>query len=117
MSTEHDKPPEIIIKKPIFDGGEISNPKDNTLAVLEQKVGHLEDRLLEERFLWMLVCIFLIDAYIFTHMTNWAGALVIGILQLIAIVVLADRCQVNIVMPLIDKLTGFAASIRGDGNS
>lgn len=122
MNTENgsDSRADSTLRKPFFRADGDSTPKkDDTLAALEEKVASLEDRLLEERFIWVLVCMFLIDAYIFTAMSNGAGAVVIGLLQLIAIVVLADKCQVNLVMPLIDKLTGAVTSItkngKGDG--
>lgn len=87
--------------------------RDELIAVLESKASALEDKLNEERFLWVVICVVLADAFIFTHITNWAGALVIGLLELVGIVVFADRCGVNTVRPLIDRLTGFSHRAAG----
>lgn len=88
--------------------GETPGPMDETVARLERDLEGLRSKLHEERFLWILACIVLLDAYIFTSMDNIAGPIVIGVLQLVAVVILADRCGVDTVAPLIDRLTGFA---------
>ncbi len=84
-----------------------ADPKDETIAYLQMKVQSVEDKALEERFIWLLVGVILFDCLVFSDMESWTGPLVIGILELIGLVVLADRCGVNSVMPLIDRLGGF----------
>lgn len=90
------------------------DPRDEQIAVLENQVQELKDRNYEERFLWTIAIMVIIDAYIFSHIENWAGAVVIGILELIAVIVLADRYKVNTVAPLIDKLTGAFGTLGRD---
>jgi len=79
---------------------------DDQIAALESKVAALQDKLHEERFMWVLIGLVLFDVVVFTHMESWSGAIVIGAIQLIVIVILADRCRVNVVMPLLDKVGG-----------
>jgi hypothetical protein len=43
---------------------------------------------------------------------NWTGPIVIGIIQLIAVIVTANRCRVDVVAPLIDKLVGMVPKFR-----
>ncbi|MQA65532.1 MAG: hypothetical protein GEU76_06490 [Alphaproteobacteria bacterium] len=81
--------------------------KDQTIANLEGEIAAITNKLYEERFIWILVAIVLIDIYVFSEMNNWAAPLVIGFLEVIGIVVMADRCGVDTVAPLIDRLTGF----------
>lgn len=83
------------------------NPKDETIASLEGSLESLENRFYEERFIWILVSVVLVDFYVFSNMQNWSAPLVIGILELVGIVILADRCKVDTVLPLIDRITGF----------
>ena len=85
----------------------VPDQKDQTIAVLEGQIGDLTNKHYEERFIWILICIVLIDALIFSHMSNWTAPLVIGVFELIAVVILADRYKVDTVAPLIDRLTGF----------
>jgi hypothetical protein len=47
-------------------------------------------------------------------MENWSGPVVIGVFELIAILIMADRCHVDSVAPLIDKLTGMLNNNRRD---
>lgn len=86
---------------------------DEAIAQLESEKQQLENKHYEERFVWIVVCIVLFDALIFIQMANWAGALVIGVIQLIAMVIIADRCNVDAVKPIIDKMAGgFAKHVH-----
>ena len=82
-------------------------PKDDTLAALESQVSDLEDQLHEERFLWIVGAMILFDTMSFAQAGNWAVPIVVGVLELVILVVLAERCRVNPIMPLIDRLSGF----------
>jgi hypothetical protein len=43
---------------------------------------------------------------------NWPAPVVIGIIELIAVLVMADRRKVGTVAPLIDKMTGLSSDAR-----
>lgn len=89
------------------------DPKDDQIAALESKVQELLDKRDEDRFIGVLVAVALFDCFVFSRMDNWAGPVVIGIIQLFGLVILADRLHVDTVAPLIDKLVGgIVARIR-----
>jgi hypothetical protein len=58
----------------------------------------------EERFIWILILIIIIDFEFFTIMQNVAGPIIIGLIELILILILAERCGIDRVLPLIDKV-------------
>lgn len=89
-----------------------SSPASDALARVEREKAAIEEKLHEERFLWALLCIILADAFLFTHIASGAGAVVIGLLQLVLVVVLAERCRVNAVWPLIDRAAGLLPDRR-----
>ncbi|WP_298618716.1 hypothetical protein [uncultured Zoogloea sp.] len=101
-------------EKTILGAGDAPGPKDETIAALEAKAQELQERLTEERFLWILACVVLFDVLAFIQMDNWAGAIVIGVIQLIGLVVLGDKLKVNVVMPLIDRLAGYLPKPKSD---
>ena len=41
------------------------DPKDQTISSLEGTIEDLKDKHYEERFIWILVCVILADAFIF----------------------------------------------------
>lgn len=106
--------PEEPTEAAILAAGAGPDPRDDTIAVLEKKLQRMEDSLYEERFVWIILLVVLFDAIAFTHMVNWAGALVIGILQLVLLTVLADWLRVNAWMPLLDRLTGYLPKRKDD---
>ncbi|WP_157223307.1 hypothetical protein [Rhodovulum sp. PH10] len=101
----------------ILSGEPAPDQKDEKIAALETKLKDIENIFYEERFLWIIISIILFDAYIFTHMANWAGAVVVGIFELIFVLIMADRCGVDTVAPLIDKITGFLVRTSRDASS
>jgi len=80
--------------------------KDDQVAALEDRVQRLENDNLEERFVWFLILLILFDTLIFMNMQNLTGPIVIGLIELLAVLVMAHRCKVDTVAPLIDKLVG-----------
>ena len=66
----------------------------------------------EERFTWILVLIIAIDFQFFTSMQNVAGPIIIGLMQLVLIFILAQRCGIDGVLPLIDKVLSVAGNSK-----
>lgn len=106
------KPPKPLQIGELLEEKGTPDSKDETISSLERTVEDLKDKHYEERFIWIIVSIVLADAFIFSRIANWTAPLVIGVLELIAVVVLADRCRVNTVMPLIDRITGAIGAAR-----
>lgn len=82
------------------------DPTDESLAQLEGQVDELTNKLYEERFTWILICVVLINFFVFAQMETWSAPIVIGLMELIGLVILAERCKVDAMMPIIDRLTG-----------
>ncbi|MDV6345243.1 hypothetical protein [Nitrosomonas sp. Is37] len=83
---------------------ELPSHKDDKIQALEKKVVELEDRLLEERFYWALGVVILIDIFSFPPMKSWGGPVAIVFLELFGLVVLAQKCGVDIIVQIIDKI-------------
>lgn len=90
----------------LLQQGDSDSASSDSLAKLEEKANDLENRLHEERFMWIFACVVLVDFYVFSNMENWSGPLVIGVLELIGLVVVAKRCNVDVVLPILDRLLG-----------
>ncbi len=80
------------------------NASDNdALAELQNEVERLKNDQNEVRFLLIVIIIVLGDALIFTRISNWAGALVIGIIEIFGIAVLARRLRIEEVPQMLSK--------------
>lgn len=78
-------------------------------AALEDQVETLTDDRLEERFAWIVVSMILFDAALFHDAESWSGPLVIGILELVLLVVLARKYQIQEVSQILAKFLDRAA--------
>lgn len=110
MSSESGSPS----AKEILAVSDEDDAASSSLASLQARFDALEDKYNEMKFLFLLVLVVLFNAHVFGSMENWAAALVIGVIQLFGIVVLADRCRVNTVRPLIDRMAGITGRIVGN---
>lgn len=92
------------------DGFDKLKNKDNTshkdvlIQELETKVFELENSIFEERFYWVLAMIIAIDIVAFTHMPSWGGPIAILILELFGLLALADKCGVDNVVIIINRI-------------
>ena len=113
MSENPSAPRSELLARLLMQGAEIpSDPKDNQISELQSKLQELDDERHEERFLWVVTIVVIFDAYAFTQMQNWAGALVIGVFELVGLAIYAAKCRVDAVAPLLDKLTGAIGGLR-----
>lgn len=87
--------------------------KDGQIAELQRQIQAVQEKAAEERFLWVLVFVVVIDFVWLTGTQNWAAPVVIGVLELIGLLVWADRCGVNAVAPLVDRLLGMVGRKAG----
>lgn len=83
-----------------------SSARDDAIAALQKEIEDLKNKHDEDKFLWFLAALAIFDVVALLRAENWTGPLVIGILELIAVIVMANRCRVDVVAPLIDKLIG-----------
>lgn len=78
--------------------------KDVLIQELETKIFELENSILEERFYWVLVIIIAINIIAFIHMPSWGGPIAILILELFGLLALADKCGVDNVVIIINRI-------------
>jgi hypothetical protein len=90
-----------------------TDPRDEAIAALQKEIENLKNKHDQDKFLWFLAAIAVFDVVALTRAENWAAPFVIGIIELIAVIVMADRCRVDVVAPLIDKLVGMVPKLRG----
>jgi len=77
--------------------------EDEALAALQNEIQDIKNDRNEERFLLVTIIIVLVDALIFAHMENWAGAIVIGVIEIFAIAVLARRWRIEEIPQILSK--------------
>lgn len=85
------------------------------VAALQERLVALDNKLYEERFLWVLALVVMFDVLFLMNAQNWTAPVVVGVLQLIGLAVFADKCRVNPIMPLLDKLTGMWSNGKTGG--
>ena len=83
---------------------------DEIIDALTAENTDLKRKILEERFVAIIVAVILFDAIIFRGFTNWGNPLVIGAMELVGLVILARRCNVEDLLALVDRLIGWTGS-------
>lgn len=73
-------------------------------ADLERELQYEKEARREERFIFLVFIVALVDAFIFMSMQSWTGPVVIGLIQLVGFTVYARRAGVDEVVQLLDKL-------------
>lgn len=85
------------------------NSDSEVIARLEEKIQKLEDDRNEERFVWCLIIVLLLDFLLFPSLNNWAAAIIIGIFEIILFIILARKFQIDEVEKIFNKiLDGFS---------
>lgn len=109
MPDKPSSPPEspAVLFGDTTSGDDPVDPRDDQIAELQKSKQDLENKLYEERFLWILVIVVIINMFVLTRSDNWAAPLVLGIFQLVGLVVVASKCRVDPIMPLLDRLAGM----------
>ena len=87
--------------------GDNATAQDESAAQLEQRYAALRAKMGEERYIWTLVVILLVDFVVFERIGNWAASLAIMAIEAVLLVVIARKCGVPDVIMLIDKIGDF----------
>jgi hypothetical protein len=82
-------------RKPRFNVTDTAPEEAAALDDLANKLERERDARKEERFLLVVALIVITDALMFSNMANWAGALVIGVIELVGLAVLARKWGVQ----------------------
>ncbi len=77
---------------------------DKEIDALSTREQILEKNIKEERLMWVLAIIVLLDFFYFKDVQNWSGPFVIGIIELVFILALGQRLGINFISTLIDKV-------------
>jgi hypothetical protein len=90
-----------------FDRLEKSTKSDkdsDNIAHLEHRLERERDLRLEERFVWLVIVLMLLDWHVFQDIASWAGIISIFILQLVVLLILAKKWGVDVVHVWLDKV-------------
>lgn len=109
------EPPGLIINLSSPPNGDGLDASGDQVAALQERLVALDNKLYEERFLWVLAIVVMFDVLFLMNAQNWTAPVVVGVLQLIGLAVFADKCRVNPIMPLLDKLTGMWSNGKNGG--
>lgn len=83
---------------------EPNNKTAEANAQLSEKLEDAEDGRKEERFLWIVVVVILVDVLWFKDSSNPTIPIVVLVLQLIILLVLARRMGIDGIVQLIDRI-------------
>jgi len=78
--------------------------KDELIQSLQESLDREVDARREERFIWLVALMLMFDAFTFQPMTTWTGPLLIGVIQLIIVVALGRRWQMDHIWTLTEKM-------------
>lgn len=73
-------------------------------ASLEADLQNERDGRKEERFIFIVIIVSLVDTILFMQLENWTGPVIIGLIQLIALMVYARRSNIDEIVQLMDRL-------------
>lgn len=89
----------------------LDNPESSALSRAENKLTEqrkdLIKQLNEERFLWSVAMIFVIDAFLFLSIVDGIAAIAILALQLIFLLVLGVKLDVTYIDTIFKRITGM----------
>ncbi|MDT8894218.1 hypothetical protein RSO41_06080 [Halomonas sp. I1] len=100
------QPPHDEFNDIASEGGGEPHPSDHASQAVEDLSERLQaeqDARKEERFLFVLIGLTLLNLHTFTSATTWTTPIVIGLLQLIGLAIYARRCGVEELEKLVDK--------------
>lgn len=94
---------------------ENAGPKDAALKTLEDQLSEAKDARLEERFIWIVVCVILVDVLWFRNASNAIVPIVVLILELVILFILANRLGIQEVKSLLDRIMQGLSRSGGGG--
>ena len=104
------------IDRPDLEGLDASPPvteRDIQIAELQSALTEEKDARREDRFIFIMVCIILLDAMLFTVMDNWIAPIVLVALEFVVLIPLARRLGVEEAVRILSRfLDRLAASAK-----
>ena len=81
--------------------------ESKAFAELENKLKHCEQKRKEQEFFFIFALVIVIDAALFMHMVDGLACLTIGLLELICLLILADKYDIKYVEMIFQRMTGM----------
>ena len=85
---------------------------DQQIQGLSKDVARERDARKEARLVWILISLILLNVAFFSSMQSILGPLVIGVLELVVLVIIAQRMGKEEVVQLVDRLIGTVAKLK-----
>ncbi|MES1942691.1 hypothetical protein PC39_01150 [Salinisphaera sp. PC39] len=85
--------------------------KDRQISELQEALAQERDGRKSDRFVAILIAVILLDIHVFTGMPGWGGPIAILALEILLLLVLADKHDVSIVEQWLDKALN---NVKGD---
>lgn len=98
----------------ILDESE-TDKTDEQLAQLQSDLQYEKDARREERFVFIVICVMLLDVAFFSVMPSFAGPLALVILQLIVLIPLARRMGMDEISQMLSSVLNRAIDKGNDG--
>lgn len=77
---------------------------DRQISELQEALEQERDGRKSDRFIAILVAVILLNVHVFTGMTGWGGPIAILVLEILLLLVLAEKQDVSIVEQWLDKM-------------
>jgi len=87
--------------------------KDREIFALSSQIEEERKRHKEQLFLAALLAMIFFDVFVFPLMNNWGDPVAILILEIIFLIVLANRCEVQEVNQFVDGILGAIGVKKG----
>ena len=81
--------------------------KDESIDRLTSQLSKEKNDRDEDRFIFIVISIIFINFYIFSNVENWAGAIIIGVLELTILIILARRYGIGEVWAIIQQILNW----------
>lgn len=89
----------------------------SALADAQNEISALRDQISEERVGWLVVCVILFNCMFLLEADNWAGPIIIGIMELSGLAIIAKRMGVEefhgLFMGIMSRFGNMLASKEG----
>lgn len=89
--------------------------KDAQIEELQQDLAEERDARLEERFIFIVVCVLLLDIVFFSVMPSFGGPIALLILQLLILIPLARRMGMQEIVTMLDRVLSRIVGKANDG--
>lgn len=91
------------------------SPQDKQIQELQAKLIYEKDARLEERFVYLVVAVMLLDVVFFTVMPTFGGPIALLILELLVLIPLAKRMGMEEIARILGRVLDRMVAKGGDG--